>query len=217
MVAAGLAVVGVGIAILWPQMQTTRSISLVDAIVIQLVLEVFVVAIVIAAMPRLSGFSLRELGFRALRGSDLVWAALGAVAMIVVVQGLSAGIESAFHQQHEQAIVEQFRELHAPLLIWFFAGFAAVVAPIAEETIFRVFLFNAVMRYAGFWPGAIVSGIIFGAVHGDKFAFVPLAVGGMILAYVYYRSGNAFTSMITHGIFNAVTVIALEFAPKLAQ
>jgi membrane protease YdiL (CAAX protease family) len=78
-------------------------------------------------------------------------------------------------------------------------------------------VFNAVMRYGGFWSGAIVSGLIFGAVHADKYAFLPLAAGGVILAYVYYRSGNAFTSMITHGLFNAVTVLALVFAPKLTQ
>jgi uncharacterized protein len=219
LVAAGVILVG-GIAWIYtsnPQIEVTHAIPVTGAILVQLVLEVAIVAIILTTLPRLSGFSLGELGFRRMRASDVLYGLIGAVAMLVIVQGSSALIQALTHQVHEQQVVELFKQLRKPETIWFFGVFAAVIAPIAEETIFRVFLFNTAMRYGGFWAGAIVSGICFGLVHGDPYAFVPLALGGVLLCYVYYRSGNAFASMISHGIFNTVTLLAIVFAPKLAQ
>ncbi len=215
--AAAVLIFGVGLASMRAQMARTNAVPRLGAIEIQFVAEVAVVAIVLGALPRVSGFSLRELGFRPLRASDVLYGVLGAVAMLILVQGSSTLVEALSHQEHQQQVVELFKHLRAPRAIWFFGIFAAVIAPIAEETIFRVFLFNLAMRYGGFWIGAIVSGICFGAVHGDIFAFLPLALGGALLCYVYYRSGNAFASMISHGLFNAVTLLALLFVPKLTH
>jgi membrane protease YdiL (CAAX protease family) len=39
----------------------------------------------------------------------------------------------------------------------------------------------------------------------------------MILCAVYARTRNAWMSMITHGVFNAVSVVALYFAPQLTK
>ena len=212
-------VLAVGLALLWPSLtgSPTHTPPIVGAILVQLVLEVAVVAIIIAALPRLSGFSLGELGFRPLRTSDVTYGVVGAIAMLIVVQGSSALVEALTHQVHEQQVVELFKHIRAPGTVGLFAVFAIVLAPIAEETIFRVFVFNLGMRYGGFWTGAVASGLCFGLAHWDKYAFLPLALGGMLLCYVYYRSGNAFASMISHGIFNAVTLLAIVFAPKLAQ
>ena len=38
---------------------------------------------------------------------------------------------------------------------------------------------------------------------------IPLAVGGVVLALVYYRSGSLIASMLTHGLFNAATFVAV--------
>ena len=108
------------------------------------------------------------------------------------------------------------RQLHDPRLLIAFTVFACVLAPFMEETIFRVFLFNAVRRYWGFWPGALISGLCFGIAHGDPLAAIPLALGGVVLAFVYYRTNNAFASMVTHGLFNSYTILALIFTPHLA-
>jgi membrane protease YdiL (CAAX protease family) len=200
-----------------PTVLQTRAVPVVPAVVIQLVLEAIVVAILLVALPRVSGFSLRELGFRALTGGELLTALGGALAMLILVQGSSSAIESALHVHHEQDVVALFKQLRGAGVLLFFTVFAAVIAPIAEEMVFRVFLFNIAQRYGGFWVGAIVSGVCFGAVHGDLYAFVPLAAGGVLLCYLYYRTGNAYVSMIAHGLFNAVTLLALLAVPKLAQ
>jgi membrane protease YdiL (CAAX protease family) len=46
---------------------------------------------------------------------------------------------------------------------------------------------------------------------------LPLAVGGVILCAVYAKTENAYAPMITHGLFNAVSFVALFYAPQLGQ
>ncbi|MBV9264120.1 MAG: CPBP family intramembrane metalloprotease [Candidatus Eremiobacteraeota bacterium] len=184
-------------------------------ILFQLVFEGALLLIVLAALPILSKFSLRELGFRRPSLGDIGVAVLGAIAMVVLSNGGASLIEYLAHSRHQQDIVEIFRQLHDPATIGLFAGFAVVFAPFAEETFFRVFFFNLGLRYGGFWIGAIVSGLLFGLAHGDAFAAVPLMLGGIVLCGVYYRTRNAFAPMISHAAFNTLSIVALLVAPGL--
>lgn len=171
------------------------------------------VVIALFALPALSKFSLRELGFRVPTWPAIGGGVLGAIAMVIVANGLASLIDTLAHAKHQQDVVEVFKNLHDPSAVAVFAFFAIVFAPVAEETLFRVFFFNLGMRYGGFWAGAILSGILFGMAHGDIYAALPLALGGIILCYVYYRTRNAWASMISHSLFNALSILALLYAP----
>lgn len=173
--------------------------------------------IVLLLLPWASRLSLRALGYRPPSARDLLAAFLGSLVMALVANGGASLIQSLLHTNQDQQAVEMLRQLHDPRLLIAFTVFACVLAPLMEETIFRVFLFNAVRRYLGFWPGALVSGLCFGVAHGDPIASLPLALGGVVLAFVYYRTNNAFASMVTHGLFNSYTILALIFTPQLAK
>ena len=187
------------------------------ALALQVLIDLCVVVYLVLVLPSLANTSLKDLGFRVPTARDIGIALAGAVAMIVVVNGLGTIIDKALHTQHEQEAIKLFLGVHDPIVKAGFAGLAVIVAPIAEEFAFRVFIFNAARRYWPFWGAALVSGICFGAAHWDKYAFVPLILGGIILCAVYARSRNAWMSMITHGVFNAVSVVALYFAPQLTK
>jgi membrane protease YdiL (CAAX protease family) len=77
----------------------------------------------------------------------------------------------------------------------------------------------------GFWPGAIVSSVLFGLAHAQP-PFVPamfvslslpLAIGGLILCSVYARTGSMWSNIITHSSFNALSVLLITVAPQLAK
>ena len=189
----------------------------IASLALTLVAEGALTIVVLALLPWASRLSLRQLGFHALAPRDLFVAFVGSLVMAVVANGGASLIQSLFHTTQDQQAVTMLRHLRDPRLITAFVLFACVLAPFMEETIFRVFLFNATRRYWGFWAGALISGLCFGAAHGDPIAALPLALGGMVLAFVYYRTGNAFASMITHGLFNSYTILALIFVPQLAK
>jgi hypothetical protein len=168
-------------------------------------------------LPQLSGFSLRELGFSVPTLRTIGIACTGAIFAIVLSALTGALIDKFSHTKHTQDIVKMFLALHDPRQIAFFAFFAIVLAPIAEETVFRLFLFNLGLRYGGVTIAAITSAILFGLAHGDLFSLIPLTCVGLAFAWIYYTSRNAFASMIAHGLFNAFAVIGLLVTPQLVN
>ncbi len=89
----------------------------------------------------------------------------------------------------------------APL--WQTFLFTAVVAPIGEEFIFRKLLVDR-MRTYGELPAILVSGLLFGLFHGNLYQFFYAAMLGVLLAYIYVRSGKIWLSMLMHGAINLV-------------
>jgi membrane protease YdiL (CAAX protease family) len=184
---------------------------------LQFLLEGALIAGLLAALPRLSKFSLRELGFTPPSASTLGIAVVGAVAMAIVADGGATLIERIAHSQHQQETVAILKSLRDRTAIVSFVTFAVIFAPIAEETIFRIFFFNFGLRFGGFWGGAILSAALFGLAHGDLYEAIPLALGGIVLCYVYYRSRNAFASMVSHALFNAFSIVALLAVPNFTS
>jgi membrane protease YdiL (CAAX protease family) len=198
------------------------SAVFISSTVAQLIAEAVIVMLILVALPRLTHLSLRDLGFRALDASAIGYALLGAVGMVIVADIGSSLIDTLTHAVHPQLVEKVFEHLRAQSGgVAFFVAFAVVLQPIAEEMIFRVLFFNVALRYGGFWIGATFSGLLFGFAHvvtggADIVSGLLLALGGVVLAWVYYRSRNVYASMISHGLFNAVSTAALYFAPKLA-
>ena len=87
-----------------------------------------------------------------------------------------------------------------------------VLAPVAEETFFRGFLFRAIRERHGFWYAGATSAVVFGLVHwspdssglSNLVLVIPLAFVGLGLAYVYERRRNLLVNIAAHATFNAV-------------
>jgi membrane protease YdiL (CAAX protease family) len=176
----------------------------------QYVSYVPILAVLVFGLPWASGTSLRELGLRGFDGKTIRAGLLGAVAMYVTAEVFALLQYQFTHQKPEEAALSLFNSTHDRALIAAFTLLATIVAPFMEEFFFRGFLFNAFVRYLPFWAAAVISGAIFGLAHGSATAFLPLAASGVVLAYVYYRSGSLTASMITHAVFNIVNVALLS-------
>lgn len=84
-----------------------------------------------------------------------------------------------------------------------------VVAPLGEELFFRGYFFGALRNWRGFWPAAIVTGLVFGAIHigSSPIGFtVPLAFFGFALCLLYERTGSLYPSIALHALNNAVAL-----------
>lgn len=86
--------------------------------------------------------------------------------------------------------------------------YAAIIAPILEETIFRKFLLNKVRRF-GDLPAMLISGLAFGFFHLNISQFFYAATLGIVFAYIAIRTNTIVYTIILHMIINTIgSVIA---------
>jgi hypothetical protein len=95
-------------------------------------------------------------------------------------------------------------------------------APFFEELFFRGLVFKGLVRlFAPRRPGVgpahlaalaaavVVDGVLFGLAHGEWVQLAGLALFGMVLAVLAYRTGRLGMSMVAHASFNLVAVLSI--------
>ncbi len=157
-------------------------------------------------LDSLGGFS--KIGFfrTAITGGIFVLAAYPLILLAdVATQRMLPGAPP------QQPIVEMFNEsstLEKRILI---IVLAVSLAPLAEEFIFRFFIYGVMKRYLGRVVAVLASALLFAAVHAHLPSFAPLFVLGSCLAVAYEWSGSILVPMTMHALFNAVTLTGLAF------
>lgn len=86
---------------------------------------------------------------------------------------------------------------------------AIILAPLFEEFLFRGILLPWAVRRAGFWPGIIVTSLIFSGMHFHLPSFLPLFLLSAFFSVVYARTRSLLVPIGMHACFNAVTVVLL--------
>ncbi len=82
----------------------------------------------------------------------------------------------------------------------------AIVPALVEEFACRGIVLGLLKKY-GHGFAIITSSIIFGIMHGN-FEQIPFAIFvGLILGYIYVKTGSIWTGVLVHGINNAISVI----------
>ncbi|MFI5045421.1 MAG: CPBP family intramembrane glutamic endopeptidase [Acidimicrobiia bacterium] len=90
-----------------------------------------------------------------------------------------------------------------------------VVAPVAEELMFRGVLLRSLLRRVGPGAAVLVSAVAFGLVHlldftvGSLIALPVLVLFGVVSGWLAVRSGDLGRSILFHAGFNAFTAVAL--------
>jgi CAAX protease family protein len=96
-----------------------------------------------------------------------------------------------------------------------FGLLAAVGAPIAEEIFFRGLTQPVAQRYLGGWGGLALTSVAFGFAHlgsNPIEAVVPLALFGLVVGALYWRTGRLGPGIVAHMTFNGITVVALALS-----
>lgn len=84
---------------------------------------------------------------------------------------------------------------------------AIVVAPLAEELFFRGFVFGGLQTRIGVRWGAFISASLFTVAHMNPMLFVPIFVMGLILTWVYMKSGSLLYPILAHLGYNGLVVL----------
>ncbi len=105
-----------------------------------------------------------------------------------------------------QEAVLVFTSGQSPIALGFLAFFAIIMAPIAEEVIFRGCIYRFLKSKLQPHAAMLLSGCVFGLIHGNLMAFVPLTFVGFLLAYVYEKERSLLVPIFCHGFFNLLTL-----------
>ena len=159
------------------------------------------------------GVSAERFGWRTVRlGPAIGWAVLALIAYYV----FQAIWISALDLQNEtDQITDKLKDDPSTATVALIAVFAVVVAPIVEETFFRGYVFTALRTSLPMGWAAVITGVIFGAVHGfgSPIGFLPpLAVLGIVLCLVYWKTGSLLPCIALHLTNNAIALtVALDW------
>lgn len=77
-----------------------------------------------------------------------------------------------------------------------------LISPLAEEIVFRGVIYNRLRRLYNPMIGIVASGVLFGVFHGNPVQGVYGACLGMLMAYLYEKSGKFGTSFLFHAVAN---------------
>ena len=94
---------------------------------------------------------------------------------------------------------------------------AVVVAPVAEEVMFRGYLYGVIRRYGGRIPAIVVSSLLFAAIHVHLPSFPGLALLAVTLCLLHELTGSLWATITMHSLFNASTIAMLIFWPEMAR
>ena len=196
--------------------------DLVVGLIFQLVIQALEIAFVVLILFRRVNLA----DAFGLRWRSTWWKVVYAPAVVFVMWGFMASLEFAGYNawlgqfiegDGVQESVKLLQESTEPLVLVLMALVVCVGAPLAEEVVFRGYVYTAVKRMAGLPVAVILSGLLFGAVHVNLMALLPLTLLGIILALSYEYTGSLWAPIAIHFCFNAATVaiqILLKINPE---
>jgi membrane protease YdiL (CAAX protease family) len=84
---------------------------------------------------------------------------------------------------------------------------AMIAAPIAEEFVFRGYLYSAAKRFLGGVPALLLTGSVFAVVHANVPSLLPLFLLACCLTIAYETTGNLWVCVTMHSAFNALNIV----------
>ena len=168
---------------------------------------------------RRHGVSPELLGFRPTTATSLGWLPLVALAIGLSTTGVYAlimealGIDLLVPDQNLEGLAALDGIERIPTF-----AIVGVLAPVAEEIFFRGFLLAALVSVVGGLRGALVSSAVFSAAHFNIGTLLPIFVMGMLLAWLYLRTGSIWPPVVAHAAQNllALTFLEIPFDPPAA-
>lgn len=86
-----------------------------------------------------------------------------------------------------------------------------ILAPIAEELVFRGLMYRRMREDTGFVTAMIYTAIVFGVFHGNMVQMIYGTIMGLMLAYVCEKYGSAAAPAAAHVTANVVSILATYF------
>lgn len=158
-----------------------------------------------------------DLGFSPISNYWL-WMSVGLGAAAAVIRtGIIYGLIELFPILNEgaDALAEMlvFEEAWKMLIV---GSLATLVVPVYEEIFFRGFIHNAFRNRLGMWGAIIASSLIFGLFHIIPAQIITAFLLGLVLGWLYEKSGSLWTVIIAHVVNNGLAMGAAAIAGMMS-
>ncbi len=171
-----------------------------------LFLFLYVTLAVLRGMPFWRSLGWRKLNPNLPAGNGRAWMYFvsgGGLAIFVALA--SSNMKNAEHLP----IQEIFKNRTGALLLM---SMAVLIAPLVEETVFRGYLYPLFAKSLGITPGILITGILFGLMHGSQLGWtwglvLLLSLVGVIFTFARARTGTVFASFLLHLGYNSMIAV----------
>ena len=133
------------------------------------------------------------------------------VTFVMMQAGWNEWVDAHYGGTGQEAVT-MIQETGNRRLLAAMAFSAVLVAPVAEEIIFRGYLYPVVKRFSERWFAALFTGMLFGVVHFNLMSFPALVVMGVVLVVLYEITGSLWVTIACHAAYNGTTIGLLLLA-----
>lgn len=168
----------------------------------------------IVARPRPSDFGIRLPRFWPAVG----WSLLAYLAIAIV--GALASLAFGVGERDQDNILEDLGVEPGTAWVFVAAFVICVLAPLAEEFLFRGFVFPALKPRLGVIAAALLSGAIFGSIHITNYleepsrlaaaSIITLITLGTLFALLFWKTGSLLPCIALHAINNSLAFGAMQ-------
>jgi len=159
-------------------------------------------------------FGLQHLHWRSLAVTVGIFTIIILISVNVVSAITVTWLQNFWPDLDPQETVKAFQESDSIGLKILVIFLAVVIAPLAEETLFRGFVYGVLKRYTDAPFAALSSSLMFAIIHMHVGSLLPLWMLAVLFCLAYEITGCLLVPMILHSIFNGVSIIAMIFGDK---
>jgi membrane protease YdiL (CAAX protease family) len=126
--------------------------------------------------------------------------------LILILVIIASFINMTKYVPERQPVVELFLKEKGVAFLTYSSLFAAIIGP-------RGFMYGALKKCVGIFWAMVVTAGLFAALHAHIVGFFPIMALGMLLAYLYEKTGTLVSSITVHMIHN-LSMVFLVFLVK---
>jgi membrane protease YdiL (CAAX protease family) len=130
------------------------------------------------------------------------------LGMTLATALLGSGQATALFYKEEAVLMGLFRYEKSLITLAILLFVVVVIAPLAEELVFRGYLYAALKNKVG-WHAIWISSLLFTVVHFYLVHAIPVFLLALALTWLYERRGILWENVIAHATLNCFVALVL--------